>query len=186
MKKSLVALALLCFLVRAGAEAPPGWQNRYSVVGGTEVWIQPSGPITSPTEATFTATAGGGVTALSAIAPVLADGRAVALSVYRAVTGSELLAAGARLLGNPSMVASAATVAYLLAKVPSFGTWISGDGGANIRIGPTTGQIEKRDTNALYQTSNYCIYATLEAAVACAWPNRAYRNDTGTTIEVFN
>lgn len=175
MKKSLLALALVCFLAPAGAEAPPGWQNRYSTVGGTEVWTMPSGPITSPTEATFVALAGGGFRATSLIAPVLADGRAVALTVVRAVSGSALLAAAAGLLGSPAgMVASAAGVAYLLSKSPSFSAWIAGDNGQNVRIGPTTGQLEKKViSNTSTWTvwgNNVCTQPTLSAAFACAFP----------------
>lgn len=174
MKKTLVCLALLGCVIPAGAEAPPGWQNRYSAVGGTEVWTMPSGPITSPTEATFVAAAGGGFTATSLIAPVLADGRAVALTVYRAVTGSALLAAGSRLLGTPAgMVASAAGVAYLLAKSPSFAAWIAGDNGQNVRIGPS-GLLEKKapDLPGTYQmTSTFghaCSGTVLSEVMNCS------------------
>lgn len=190
MKKSLVAFALLGFLGVASADPPPGWPGRYAVVGSSEVWTQPTGPLTSPTEATFTAATGGGVTATSLIAPILADGRAVALTVYRAIAGSTLLAAAGTALGTPlGMVASAASVAYLATKIPAFLEWISGDGGVHVRIGPTTGQIEKNlggDTNLVYQTGNYCTMTPLSAAINCAYgANTVTRNITSNSFEYW-
>lgn len=156
------------------ADPPPGWPGRYAVVGGKEVWTQPSGPITSPTEATFAAATGGGVTATSVIAPILADGRAVALTAYRAVTGTELFAAAARVISagaTPGVVVTATAAAYLASKVPAFLDWIAGDNGVNIRVDPATGQFQKRGMPPWSVWGNaVCSRPTLSEAVACAWP----------------
>lgn len=196
MKKCLCAFALLCLSGAVFADPPAGWPGRYSVVGGTEVWTQPTGPITSPTEATFAAATGGGVTATSLIAPILADGRAVALTAYRAVTGSALLQAAGKVISagtSPAVVLSAAAVGILAAKLPAFLDWIAGDGGQHVRIGPVTGQLEKKapdQTQYQYTVwgTNVCTRASLVDALSCAEPganfvyhDNGYMNAYGNT-----
>ena len=150
MKKILCGLLLVLAAASSFATAPATWPMAYTRTNGLQRWAyDTTSPLVSPNDAVFTAAAGGAFVATASISPLLADGRAVALTVVRGIASSEILAGTAALLGTPlGMVASAAAVAYALSRAPSLGTWISGD---------TSGRIRQTSGGGLEKNSNCAV-----------------------------
>lgn len=142
MKKYFVLGAVSIAAVWSSAAlalvVPPGFVGTYTSLAGYQTWASSTGNLATAGEAVFTAASGGGLNAATKVAPLLADGRAVAMTVNRLASGAQLFGA-LRVLSGPLGISL-----VLMEAMPAILNWIGGDNAQHIRVASDGHSLEKK------------------------------------------
>lgn len=136
-----VSVAALWSSAALALVVPPGFVGTYTSLAGYQTWAASTGNLATAGEAVFTAASGGGLNAATKVAPLLADGRAVAMTVNRLATGAQLFGA-LKVLSGPVGISL-----VLLEAMPAILSWIGGDNAQHIRVAPDGQSLQKIDPN---------------------------------------